>query len=244
MSEQIKKAVEAARAMFAARERPQRYLNTYFRYLERGGLLRIEEDGAGYVNLTKGGDMSRFWTFCLAFDQIVKERIPGDFAELGVYKGKTATVLASFARRLGRKAYLLDTFDGFAEADLRGVDARQQVRFADTSLEAVRALVGEPNVSFIKGRFPETASQLPQQATFAFVHIDCDLYAPILGGLEYFYSRMAPGGFMFVHDYTSLAWDGAEKAVDDFFQDKSEAVIPLPDVSGSIVVRKAFAPLR
>lgn len=240
MSEQVKQAVASAQAFFGPRERPQRYASTYFRYLQRGGLLRPEQDAGGYWALTRGGDMSRFWSLCLVFDQIVKERIAGDFVELGVYKGKTATVLASFVRRLGRMLYLLDTFDGFAASDLQGVDAHQPVKFTDTSLEAVRALVGEQNTGFIKGRFPETARQLPPQATFALVHIDCDLYTPIISGLEYFYPRMSPGGFMIVHDYTSLAWDGAENAVDDFFADKNEAIVPWPDVSGSIVVRKSF----
>lgn len=240
MLDTIRRAVDAARAVFGQRERPHRYLGTYSRYLERGGLLRIDEDGGKFFAMTKGGDMHRFWSFCLAFDQIVKERIPGDFAELGVYKGTTATVLASFARRLGRTAYFLDTFEGFVSADLQGVDARQKVMFADTSLEAVRTLVGETNTIFIKGRFPETAGQIPGHATFAFVHIDCDLYEPMLSALEFFYPRMSPGGFIFVHDYGSLAWEGAEKAVDDFFCDKLEPIMPLADVNGSMVVRKSF----
>ena len=41
-----------------------------------------------------------------------------------------------------------------------------------------------------------------------------------------------------MHDYGSLHWRGAEKAVDEFFAAKSDAVIPLPDTAGSVVVRK------
>ncbi len=44
---------------------------------------------------------------------------------------------------------------------------------------------------------------------------------------------------MIVHDYTSLAWDGAESAVDEFFADKPESVVGLPDGAGSAVIRKA-----
>jgi hypothetical protein len=57
--------------------------------------------------------------------------------------------------------------------------------------------------------------------------------------LSYFYPRMLPGGYIIVHDYASLAWSGAEKAVDEFFADKPEAIIPLTDGGGSVVIRKS-----
>ncbi len=206
--------------------------------------MRPHEDVQGF---TAGGmnqaDMARFYFFLLAFDQICKEEVAGDLAELGVYKGHTATLIATMARRLGRTAWLFDTFEGFSERDLRGIDvAVQSAAFDDTSLEAVRAAVGETNVRFVKGYFPDTTSEVPADATFCLVHIDCDLYAPIINSLEFFYPRLAPGGFLIIHDYSSLCWNGAEKAVDEFFADKSEPVIPLPDSAGSVVIRKARVP--
>ena len=94
--------------------------------------------------------MARFYFFCLLFDQIIKEGLRGDIAELGVYRGNTATFLAKIARRLGTTAYLLDTFEGFNKADLTGIDATASMGFTDTSLEAVRNLVGEDGVRYIK----------------------------------------------------------------------------------------------
>jgi hypothetical protein len=217
---------------------PQRYWVNYERYQRRGGLIDLEKDIAGFAADGNTGDISRFYFFCLAFDQIVKEGIQGDLAELGVYRGHTATLLAQTARRLGRTAFLLDTFEGFNTADLSGIDAGQKMQFADTSLEAVRATVGESNVQYVKGYFPETAAQLPE-TTYCLVHIDCDLYAPIMSALAYFYPRLEPGGFLIIHDYSSLAWDGAERAVDEFFADKPEPIVPLTDGAGSIVIRRA-----
>jgi O-methyltransferase len=83
------------------------------------------------------------------------------------------------ARRLGRIVYLLDTFSGFDEADLKGIDAGISTSFADTSIEAVSELVGEQNVTFVPGYFPASALQLPPYGTYCLVHIDCDLYAPM-----------------------------------------------------------------
>jgi len=219
---------------------PQRYAVNYARYLSLGGPVRLEEFVQGFV---AGGenqhDMARFYFFCLVFDQLTKERVAGDLVELGAYKGHTATLLAGMARKLGRTAYVMDTFEGFHTGDLNGIDAAASSRaFSDTSLEAVRAAVGEDNVRYIKGYFPGTARELPDDGRYCLVHIDCDLYAPIKSALEYFYPRMVPGGFLIIHDYSSLYWSGAEKAIDEFFADKPEAVLPLPDSAGSVAVRK------
>jgi hypothetical protein len=225
---------------------PQRYNDNRDRYLQRSNAIDTPELLRGFVaNNPQGcGDMSRFYFFCLAFDQILKEGLDGHVAELGVYKGNTATILASIARRLGTTAFLLDTYEGFSQEDLDGVDANKRMEFADTSLESVRSLVGDNNVSFVKGYFPDSAAQLPENGKYCLVHIDCDLYAPMRSALHYFYDRLVPGGFMLMHDYSSLHWDGAEKAIDEFFADKPESVIPVPDSAGSVVIRKARAPDR
>jgi hypothetical protein len=224
---------------------PQRYWGNYRSYLQRGGMVRLEDDVRGFVaGQQKNGDISRFYFFCVAFDELMKEGVKGDLAELGVYRGNTATLLANMARRMGTTAYLLDTYEGFNPAELSGVDAGHAMEFTDTSLEGVRALVGEESVRYVKGYFPDSAAQLPDDLKFALVHIDCDLYAPIVNALNYFYPRLVPGGYLIIHDYFSLAWDGAEKAVDEFFADKPEPVIPLTDGGGSVVIRKVRVPGR
>jgi len=224
---------------------PQRYLVNQARYAARGGLLRLPEDMRIFISRESNrADMARFYFFCVAFDQIVKEGLQGDFAELGVFKGFTAGIIATMARRTGSTAYLLDTFAGFNDADRTGVDATVPAGFHETSVEAVRNLIGDQNVKFVPGYFPATASQLPPDAAFSLVHLDCDLYAPMAAGLAYFYPRLVPGGFLIVHDYSSLHWPGAEKAVDEFFATRPEAVVPLPDSAGSVVIRKSRTPAR
>ena len=184
---------------------PQRYWVNYARYQQGGGLVRLEDDIRGFTAGGRNdGDIARFYFFCLAFDQLMKEGVKGDFAELGVYRGNTAAVIAGMARRMGTTAWLLDTFEGFNPDDLQGVDAGQKMQFADTSLEAVRALVGEDNVRYIEGYFPDSASQMPENLSFSLVHIDCDLYAPMLHALNYFYARLLPGGYLFLGHSESL----------------------------------------
>lgn len=217
---------------------PHRYSSHYGQYQALGGLVDVAEDAQAYAGSEPLRDVERFLALSLAFDQIHKENVAGDFAELGVYKGDTAAVLARHARRLGRTLWLLDTFEGFDERDFTGLDAGRSGAFGDTSLSAVSQRVGLENTVYIDGYFPDTASRLPDDRTYCLVNIDTDLYAPIKSGLAYFYPRMEPGGFIVVHDYGSMAWVGVEKAVDEFFADKPESVISMPDSAGSVVVRR------
>jgi hypothetical protein len=219
---------------------PDRYSDNYDKYIARGGVNRIGSARKFYHGngANNRGDLPRFYFLCLAIDQIIKEKVMGDIAEVGVYKGNTAFLLAQAARHMGSIAYLLDTFEGFSPDDLTGVYAAQGVLFTETSLEAVRSLVGDDNVRFIQGHFPESAARIPDGVMFSLVHIDCDLYAPFQAALRYFYPRLVSGGFLIMHDYSGLHWGGAEEAVDDFFADKPEKIIPIPDKSGTAVIRK------
>lgn len=196
---------------------------------------------AGFLHRNRAnnaGDFVRFYMFNLLFEQIIKDGILGDLAELGVYKGNTASLLAEFARANGRRTYLFDSFCGFSSYDIRGIDADKQVEFKDTSFESVRSLVGTEDVEYVVGHFPGSTAEIPGNLQFCMVHLDCDLYLPMKAGLQYFYPRITPGGFLVVHDYSSLNWDGAERAVDEFLADKQERLVPIPDKSGTAVIRK------
>ena len=184
-------------------------------------------------------DRARLYFFCLAADLIAADNLAGDFAELGVDKGNSASVLARAARRLGKKIYLLDTFEGFSDKDLIGSEARHKGDYTDTSLEVVKEIVGEEHVQYVKGYFPESAVLMPEDLTFCLVHLDCDLYKPFASALTHFWPRLVPGGFLIMHDYTTLHWEGVERAVDEFFKDKAESIIPIPDMAGTVAVRKS-----
>jgi len=185
------------------------------------------------------GDLTRFYTLYLNVDKILRDGVPGDVVELGVYKGNSAVLLAQLARRYQRQLYLFDTFYGFDSSDLRGLDKDKSVEFADTSLPAVQSLVGTENITYVPGLFPASLSQVPMFDHIAAAHIDCDLYEPIRAGLEYFYPRLSPGGVLVLHDYSSGFWPGATRAIDEFFAPLPEKPILVADKSGTAIIRKA-----
>lgn len=213
---------------------PERYSSQLKRYEALGGIFGNEINTISYGY----GDMVRFYGLCMAFDLIEKDKIKGEVVELGVYKGDTAVLLANFARKSARQLYLLDTFNGFDDRDLELNEQHLSGAFSETSLEFVKKRVGEENTSFVQGFFPDTAAHLPASGRYSLVHIDTDLYAPIKAGLEYFYPRLNDGGFLIMHDYMSLCWEGAIRAIDEFFADKPEHIIPIPDLAGTVMIRK------
>jgi len=191
--------------------------------------------------LNNGGDMMRLWSFTLNLKQVLSENVPGDFAELGVWRGNTASVLAHYAATNGRKMFLFDTFTGFDAADLKGIDASKTKRFANTSLEMVKETLGQ-NVNvceFVQGYFPEAVTQQAREASYAVVSLDCDLYEPTKAGLAFFYERMPTGGLFLLHDYSSMFWNGPRAAIDEFCAQSGERLILMPDKSGSAFFRKS-----
>ncbi|HVY14941.1 MAG TPA: class I SAM-dependent methyltransferase [Rhodopila sp.] len=219
---------------------PQRYTDNYATYLAQGGIMR-HEDVAGFVRMNAylAFDRTRFYFLSLVADLVAKDKLSGAFAELGVDKGNSASVLAQAARRLNKAIFLLDTYEGFSDRDLSAEQLKYQGAFSDTSLGLVKQNVSGEHVHYVVGYFPESAEQLPKDQRYCLVHLDCDLYKPFNSALNYFWPRLVPGGFLIMHDYTSLHWEGVQHAVDEFFADKPESIIAVPDMAGTVAVRKS-----
>ncbi len=215
----------------------EKYKTQFYPFYDKADIAKWTK--GNYVN--NAGDLTRFYFLNLVIDELLDGGIKGDIAELGVYKGNSAFLLAKYARAINKKLYLFDTFEGFSKKDIEGLDSKKKVeQFIDTSLEEVKDMVGTGNVEYIKGYFPESLGQINDAGSlkFSLVHVDCDLEKPFSHALEYFYPKLVKGGFLIMHDYSSLYWDGARKAIKEFLIDKPESIIPIPDKSGTIALRK------
>jgi len=227
------------------------WLNCYegkFTLSDRPEFHRTFKKFPGYKYLFKGwvagkhndncGDLARFYFIYENVRHVLGESILGDLVELGVHRGNSAKILAELGRAAGRHLFLFDTFAGFDERDLHGIDGARPAQFSDTSVERVQRLVGTDHVTYVKGFFPDSLNLTTLPERLAVAHIDCDLYDPMKAGLECFYPRLSPGGLLIMHDYGSGYWPGATNAIDEFFADKPERPVLMPDRSGSAVVRK------
>jgi O-methyltransferase len=202
-------------------------------------------------------DKVRFFNWWFQVERMKRDGVPGDFAELGVYKGESAKILHLMDP--SRTFHLFDTFEGFKEEDLEnetGEAATYTTRnFADTSLEAVKRYLGEEGrFVFHVGRFQESIvdghkslvskkdSRDYRLSTndyrLALVNLDADLYNPTKAGLEYFYPLLSPGGVIIVHDY-NYKWPGIKRAVDEFVRSIPEPPVMVPDMDGSVMIVKS-----
>lgn len=173
----------------------------------------------------------------LVIHEIKHHDVPGDVAEVGVYKGSFAAVLN---RTLpDRNLYLFDTFEGFNPEQERSDKLKHGLKFkrdfTDTTVDYVLGQMPHPNKCIVrKGLFPASAAGL-EDCRFCFVSLDADLYEPTLAGLEFFFDRMHAGGFIFVHDYNNTAFPGAKQAVRDFAERRCVPFIPVTDAYGTAI---------
>jgi hypothetical protein len=209
-----------------------------FFFKEHAEIAELSEKWIKYNDWNNAGDLTRLYAFILNVKQILSENVVGDIAELGVYRGNSAAVLAHYARMYRRRVYLFDTFEGFDDRDLAGFERGGSVRFADTSLDQVRDLVGDEDVTFVQGRFPDSIPSELYASRFCVVHIDCDLYGPAKAGLEFFYPRLSPGGLVIVHDYANPFWKGIKRAVDEYCRKIQARPVVFGDKSGTAMIRK------
>lgn len=185
-------------------------------------------------------DKIRLYNFWLQVQRIEKDKVNGDFAELGVYKGESAQLLHLMAP--DRTFHLFDTFEGFTGADLHpetgNAAAYSTKSFSDTSLnKVVKKIRGKAEkIKIHAGYFPESAADV-EETVFALVNLDADLYNPTKAGLEYFYPRLSPGGIIFVHDYNDK-WEGLMKAVDEFIETIPEQLVLVPDLDSTVMIIK------
>lgn len=184
--------------------------------------------------IEQGHDEVRYATLALAIQRLETEKIDGAFAELGVYKGTTSAFIHRQAP--SRRLYLFDTFEGFPAASL---EVDKDDRFKDTSKEAVANLIVDVhNVIFRAGYFPNTAEGLEREH-FALVMLDFDLYKSAIDAFKFFYPRLVPGAYFFMHDFNNTESNhGIARAANEFLADKPEQLIEIPDEWGSALFRK------
>ena len=212
------------------------------------GEERTEQMKAQLRALGYAGDLRTLAEYQQALDirgavfELLAERLaplPGDLAELGVYRGE-------FAARMNRcfpdrTLYLFDTFEGFDARDVSvetqsGYSRAAEGDFADTSVELILSKMTAPEQVVVrKGYFPET---IPEKETlFALVSLDADLYEPTLQGLRYFYPRLVSGGVILLHDYQNTRFSGVRAAVEDFEGECGRLLLlPVGDLHGTAML--------
>lgn len=167
--------------------------------------------------------------------------VPGDFVELGVFRGHTTLFCADYVEfgTWPKTWWLYDTFEGIPlDQQNPGWKDINEILYVDkfSYEEVAERFAGYANIKVIKGRVPEILQAgAPEQV--ALMHIDMNNAPAEIGALEHFFDRLSPGGIIVFDDYcweTARTQYDAEKA---WFDARGLHVLPLPTGQGVFVKR-------
>lgn len=193
---------------------------------ERKNVMRLARQVAGEVDFLLDPSES-----CQIVDAVrATAKTMGDLAEVGVYQGGSAKLMAE--HKGSRALHLFDTFEGLPAADCGDSSRFRAGQYRSDFDSVARYLASYSAVHLYKGLFPQTAAAV-ESTRFSFVHLDVDLYASTLAGLEFFYPRLSSGGILISHDYGNA--EGVKRAFDEFFADKPEPVLEVALSQGLFV---------
>ncbi len=149
--------------------------------------------------------------------------VPGDFAEIGVFRGAAFRKVAALAAQQGRRAHAFDSFVGMNDPtpaddggypkgmfDVGGPDAFAQLMTACS--------VDRATYEIWPGYVPACFSQVPDGLRFAWAIVDLDQYQPTVDALNWVPGRLNPGGILALDDYVPAVNRGklATRAIDEF----------------------------
>jgi O-methyltransferase len=187
---------------------------------------------------------------------VTRNKISGDIAECGVWRGGSMMIIALTLIAhgdLSRSLYLYDTYEGMspptdddrsfdefpAEALLRREQRRTGI-WCYASIEDVYANIlstGYPanKVHLVKGKVEDTIpATLPPQ--LALLRLDTDWYESTKHELQHLFPKLDRNGILIIDDYGH--WKGAKKAVDEYFHNQGYKVyLHRIDYTGRILVR-------
>ena len=157
-------------------------------------------------------------------ERALREGVPGDFMETGVWRGGACIMMRAVLRAYGltdRRVIAADSFAGFpvptAAADT-GFQLQAHNKDFAVSLEEVKATFDrygllDDQVVFMEGLFKDTLPTAPVER-LALLRLDGDMYESTMDGLVHLYGKLSPGGTLIADDY--YLFEAQRKAVDEF----------------------------
>jgi len=152
-------------------------------------------------------------------ETVLRDSIPGDYAEAGTERGGACVFAQAVLKSLGnknRRLWLANTFSGTVTADA----ANGLLAVPKEEVKALFERYGlwDENIELLEGDYEETLAEVPIK-TLAVIRIDGDSYESTIQALENLYSKLSDGGFVIVDDYGVR--ETCKAAVDDFRAEKN-----------------------
>jgi len=150
--------------------------------------------------------------FCV--ETTIRDGIPGDLIETGVWRGGACIFMRAILRAYGdtkRIVWLADSFAGLPPPDGAAYPADEgDIHHTYQEYLAVSRPKVEENfrryglldgqVQFLEGWFKDTLPNAPIDR-LAVLRLDGDMYESTTQALEFLYDKLSPGGFVIIDDY-------------------------------------------
>ena len=160
-------------------------------------------------------------------ESALRDGVPGDLVETGVWRGGAAILMRGVLRAYGdtsRVVWLADSFAGLPRPSAENYpeDAGDRhwilapylaVPIDRVKQNFVRYGLLDEQVRFLQGWFSETLPTAPIGA-IAILRLDGDMYESTMVALTSLYHKVSSGGFVIVDDYGALP--NCRRAVEDF----------------------------
>ena len=121
----------------------------------------------------------------------------------------------------------------------RQIDRSENLLVAECSIEKVKEnfkkISSEKNLICIKGKVEETLKikdNLPEKISI--LRLDTDWYSSTKIELEILFPLLEKNGILIIDDYGY--WQGAKKAVDEYFKDKEHTMFNI-DFTGRLIIK-------
>jgi O-methyltransferase len=163
-------------------------------------------------------------------ETVLREGIPGDFIETGVWKGGACVMMRAVLAAYGitdRRVYVADSFCGLPPpnptlypADSYGIlHTFAGLRISPEEVQGYFARYfpqPDPQVEYLVGWFKDT---LPKVETkLSLIRLDGDMYESTMDALVNLYDKVSPGGFIIIDDWGAV--EGCRVAVQDFLKER------------------------
>ena len=147
--------------------------------------------------------------------------VPGDFAEVGVFRGAAFRKLAALATLQGKPAHAFDSFAGMdtpTEADGMHYPKGKFDIGGPAQFERLMTDAGVPRASYRiwAGYVPACFAQAPDTLRFAFAILDLDHYQPTGESLAWLAPRINDGGLLALDDFVPSHDMLATRAINEF----------------------------
>ncbi|UXA04214.1 TylF/MycF family methyltransferase [Mycobacterium sp. SMC-2] len=171
--------------------------------------------------------MQRLTSLQRCVETVLKENVPGDLVECGVWRGGASILMRAVLAAYGdetRCVWLCDSFAGVPPPDAekykadRGIKLHRHARILGVPEAEVRANFErygllDDQVRFVPGWFKDTLQDAPIER-IAVLRLDGDLYESTIQGLDALYPRLSSGGFCIIDDYHAI--EACRQAVADY----------------------------